>query len=107
MSKSYVIQWKSTINGRTGKGTKIFDWEEARQLAEELNLEYPDILHEPAEIGPTAENTPGGRSPLPAAEPEQNEPAEAAELPEPVEQSQSGSETAQIMHDPDHALSFQ
>ena len=37
MSKSYVIQWKSKLNGRTGKGTKMFEWDEAADLAEELN----------------------------------------------------------------------
>ena len=47
--KSYVIQWKSTVNGRTGKGTKQFDFQEAHQLAEELNREYPRIRHEPVE----------------------------------------------------------
>lgn len=46
MSKTYVIQWKSKVNGRAGKGTKLFDLEEAEALAAELNLEYPDIHHE-------------------------------------------------------------
>ena len=44
---SYVIQWKSKVNGRAGKGTKEFDRAEAVKLADELNLEYPQILHEP------------------------------------------------------------
>ena len=46
MNKHYVIQWKSTVNGRAGKGTKLFDREEAEQLVEELNREYPQIEHE-------------------------------------------------------------
>ncbi len=46
MSKTYVIQWKSKVNGRAGKGTKLFDIEEAEALAAELNQEYPDIHHE-------------------------------------------------------------
>lgn len=41
MINSYLIQWKSTINGRAGKGTKLFDFEEASRLAAELNR---DIL---------------------------------------------------------------
>jgi hypothetical protein len=46
MNKTYVIQWKSTVNGRTGRGTKHFDREEADRLAMELNREYPQIEHE-------------------------------------------------------------
>jgi len=44
---SYVIQWRSKVNGRAGKGTKEFDRAEAERLAVELNKEYPQILHEP------------------------------------------------------------
>jgi hypothetical protein len=47
MNKSYVIQWKSKLNGRSGKGTKLFEWDEAAGLADELNREYPAIHHEP------------------------------------------------------------
>ena len=46
MSKKCVIKWKSKVNGRAGKGTKVFDQAEAKQLAEELNREYPQIEHE-------------------------------------------------------------
>ena len=46
MNKSYVIQWKSTVNGRAGRGTKLFEKEEADRLVEELNREYPQIHHE-------------------------------------------------------------
>ena len=42
----YVIQWKSLVNGRAGRGTKHFDREEAERLAQELNREYPQIHHE-------------------------------------------------------------
>ena len=51
MKKSYVIQWKSMVNGRAGKGTKIFDRESAERLVEELNREYPQIHHEMVEPG--------------------------------------------------------
>jgi hypothetical protein len=48
MNKNYVIHWKSTVNGRAGRGTKLFDKKEAEQLVEELNREYPQIQHEVA-----------------------------------------------------------
>ena len=57
MNNSYVIQWKSKVNGRAGRGTKRFEKEEADRLVEELNQEYPEIEHtaipaadEPAEV---------------------------------------------------------
>ena len=83
MSKSYVIQWKSKLNGRTGKGTKMFEWDEAADLAEELNGEYPDIHHEVVEATLVEESV--------AAE---EEPA-------------AGPETPQTNHSPDHVLSFE
>lgn len=46
MNKNYVIQWRSTVNGRAGRGTKVFDQSEAERLVEELNREYPQIIHE-------------------------------------------------------------
>jgi hypothetical protein len=45
MSNSYVIQWRSKVNGRAGKGTKTFSREAADDLVEELNQEYPEIEH--------------------------------------------------------------
>lgn len=52
MIKSYVIQWKSKVNGRAGRGTKLFDRSEAEQLVEELNREYPQIHHEIVSANP-------------------------------------------------------
>jgi hypothetical protein len=49
MEKTYVIQWKSKSNGRTGIGTTLFDRQKAQQLAEELNRDYPEIEHQPLE----------------------------------------------------------
>jgi hypothetical protein len=46
MNKTYAIQWKSKVNGRAGRGTKLFEPEEADRLAEELNREFPAIHHE-------------------------------------------------------------
>jgi len=36
MNKSYVIQWKSKVNGRAGRGTKRFEKDEGEQLIGEL-----------------------------------------------------------------------
>ena len=57
MNNSYVIQWKSKVNGRAGRGTKRFDKEEVDRLVEELNREYPQIEHSamPAVDEPVAE----------------------------------------------------
>lgn len=46
MSSTYVIRWKSKVNGRAGRGTKCFEHAEAERLAQELNHEYPQIEHE-------------------------------------------------------------
>ncbi len=46
MKNGYVIKWKSKVNGRAGRGTKIFSHEEAERLVGELNHEYPEIVHE-------------------------------------------------------------
>jgi len=62
MNKKYIIQWKSKVNGRAGRGTKLFEQEEAQQLVEELNLEYPEIEHEVME----APNHTGERNNQPA-----------------------------------------
>ena len=58
MNNSYVIQWKSKVNGRAGRGTKQFEKDEVERLVEELNREYPQIEHQaiPAtEPAPTEE----------------------------------------------------
>ena len=69
MSKMYVIQWKSKVNGRAGRGTKQFEFEEAQELAEELNQEYPDIHHETQEVQPSA----SPQHPQPAEPPARHE----------------------------------
>jgi len=43
------------INGRTGKGTKLFELEDAQRLAQELNREYPNIHHEVIDASPPVE----------------------------------------------------
>ena len=58
MNKMYVIQWKSKVNGRAGRGTKMFERREAEQLVEELNREYPQIDHEVVEAVPAPHEEP-------------------------------------------------
>jgi len=77
MSDTYVIQWKSKVNGRAGKGSKAFGREEAEQLADELNLEYPQILHEVVRYKPPSDPS-NDRQPEESPEQEQaREPAKA------------------------------
>ncbi len=77
MSKKYVIQWKSKVNGRAGRGTKLFDWEEAQELAAELTAGYPDIHHE--SVPADAPGLPAAARPATVGEP-----AESEEEEEPV-----------------------
>ena len=56
MRNRYVIQWKSTVNGRAGRGTKVFDRVQAERLADELNREYPQIVHEAVIAQPKAQS---------------------------------------------------
>jgi hypothetical protein len=50
MNKKYSIHWKSKVNGQVGRGTKLFDYDEALELAGELNVDYPEIEHEIMEV---------------------------------------------------------
>ena len=72
MSNSYVIKWKSKVNGRVGKGSKVFPREEAERLADELNRKYPKIHHEAA----NAETPLGPMHPQPEAEQPDNRPSQ-------------------------------
>jgi hypothetical protein len=60
MNNSYVIQWKSKVNGRAGRGTKQFDKDEAERLVQELNHEYPQIEHEAIPASTAEPETPTG-----------------------------------------------
>jgi hypothetical protein len=95
MSNSYVIQWKSSINGRAGRGTNRFSLEEAENLAEELNREYPEIHHEVAEIG----GSPSGSETSPPGSEFNLEPGHAADAP-------AAGEEPPIVHNPDGVLAF-
>ena len=50
MNKTYVISWRSRSGPAIGQGKKLLDRDEAERLAEELNQEYPDFIHEAISI---------------------------------------------------------
>ena len=58
MSKMYAIQWKSKANGRSGRGTRLFERQEAEQLVANLNRQYPQIDHELCEVETPADASP-------------------------------------------------
>ncbi len=93
MSNRYVIQWKSKVNGRAGRGSKLFERSEAERLVEELNREYPDIVHEVAE----------SRMETPSSEPELGRAAAAQPEPEPSQPRPAQPEPTPT--DPSHAFS--
>ncbi len=63
MSNTYVIRWKSLVNGRSGKGSKHFTRQEAEDLAEELNREFPQIQHEAAKSTSEGESEESSHNP--------------------------------------------
>ena len=58
MENTYVIKWSSLDKTRFGQGKKMLSAEEAIQLADELNEEFPNFTHEPLNLCPTAEVVP-------------------------------------------------
>ena len=50
--KTHAIHWKSTVTGKIGTGTRLFEKKEAERLATELNGDYPDIDHDAVIPGP-------------------------------------------------------
>ena len=47
MQPTCVIAWKSKSRGSIGQGKTLFTREEAEQVANELNQDHPDFVHEP------------------------------------------------------------
>jgi hypothetical protein len=89
MSNTYVIQWKSTVNGRTGKGTKLFSLEDAQALVAELNHEHPEIQHEALEAetapsSPVQEPAPSASEPSSFPSPAETPPEEDPQEPDPA-----------------------
>lgn len=76
MSNKYVIQWKSKVNGRAGRGTKLFERDEGEELVQELNRDYPDIQHELVKAEGRPLTTPPEEA-APATNTEENEEAAA------------------------------
>jgi hypothetical protein len=87
MNKLYLIQWKSRVNGRAGKGAKLFGFEEGQRVVEELNLDYPEIHHElleqPPPPGPSTQAEFASSEQRAEPNPEEQAPAEYVQT-EPV-----------------------
>jgi hypothetical protein len=66
MSNQFIIQWKSRMNGRAGRGSKVFSREDAERLAQELNEDYPEIDHE---VVPAPPENPAADAASPSSEP--------------------------------------
>jgi hypothetical protein len=46
MEKTYVIEWMPKLGAVKRRSPKLFTREEAEDLAEELNADHPEIVHE-------------------------------------------------------------
>lgn len=86
MNEAYVIQWKNKVNGRAGRGTRQLSRDEADELAQELNQEYPEILHEavpwrdsPPAPAESSESTTPTQAPVATIEREEEEDDEKEE----------------------------
>lgn len=44
-SKNYTIAWKSKITEKTGGGTTRFSFNDAMEICNKMDREYPDIKH--------------------------------------------------------------
>jgi hypothetical protein len=54
--KTHAIHWRSTVSGKIGTGSRLFERKEAERLATELNEGYPDIDHDAViPVPPSAE----------------------------------------------------
>jgi len=61
VKKTFIIHWKSKVNGRAGRGTKLFEQLEAERLVSELNRDYPEIEHEAIEAPSSCESEPSAQ----------------------------------------------
>jgi hypothetical protein len=76
MSNKYVIQWKSKVNGRAGRGTKLFEREEGEDVVQELNQDYPGIQHELVSVEGENSNPPASQPNVEATLEESEAPAQ-------------------------------
>jgi hypothetical protein len=67
MEKTYVIKWKRKLGAICHQSKKLFSREEAEQLAEELNQDHPEFIHEPHML--SSEGHAAGKSSAEPAEP--------------------------------------
>ena len=51
MEKTYVIEWMPKLGAVKRRSPKLFTREEAEDLAEELNADHPEIVHEVYNLG--------------------------------------------------------
>jgi len=63
--KTHAIRWKSSVTGRIGTGTKLFEKEAAKRLATELDGSYPEIDHEAVIPVPPAAEPAAAKPPEP------------------------------------------
>ncbi len=63
MESTYVIRWKSKMGPSFGQGKKFFTREEAEAVADELNEDYPDFIHQAVNVASSS-----GEVPTPASE---------------------------------------
>jgi hypothetical protein len=53
---TYVISWSAKLRASSGQGKKLFTRKEAERLAQELNHDYPNFIHEAVAIVPASES---------------------------------------------------
>jgi len=53
---TYVISWQAKFRASCGQGKRRFTREEGERLAEELNRDYPNFVHEAVEVLPGNES---------------------------------------------------
>lgn len=64
----YRIAWRSLKTGVTGAGTALFDFDQAMEIAHELNLANRGILYHCPAVAPAGTTSePHGEPPAPAA----------------------------------------
>ena len=47
---TYAIAWSAKLRASSGQGKKLFTRNEAERLADELNQDFPNFIHEAVEV---------------------------------------------------------
>jgi hypothetical protein len=58
IENEYVIAWSSRLRSSGGQGKKLFSRQQAEQLAEELNRDYPQFTHQPVKLNSASDTAP-------------------------------------------------